>query len=1188
MTWNFLIKKKRESTYLNITDYLAGNVSINIKLSTQLKTFNLEFARIRNLVDERVSIEIGDTILVTKNDLYNEPILFGRVKELNSDVTVFDHDDLIWEKDFKISCREPNFSTNRVSGSYTSKNLSYILDDLVNKASNLGGIKLDGTFIEKYKLLCSDITIDYFSVDNKSLLDAIVQLCKENNLYFRVDYYSEADATDLVKVYSQLIIMDENGEPAPEPFYTIDDNSLLYGLQKNPNYIEGSTVEPEYLYGWTLPCGIDSDGDDIKNDLLIIAKVLNSTGSMTRYTPDSIDGQTNYILPSPANEIYYVSNNKLVGCSIRKDISPTTTTFYIESTQAVHIKATDIIKIVSTDLTKEDFREVASVNVTTGAIQITLPLSFTPIGNESVELVNNMPIYKENDPKLSYERTGCIVKIASDEKASIEFLPFSIPGRPNKLSVYYSELSTKKIRIISDESKSDYELNTFDYELKNAITNAQLQELTRRAEQLTLNDSIRLKAFLPVLPKAGWQTQFNLSGVLNKNLRLNSIAAKYYGTSDEEIDIIEQTLDYSNKSNSFEAYLKSLEKSLERASITAYEEKIQKISESISIIDAIEVLKNLNPPIITSIASITYDGFTINYTGITDAVEHLLDISTDETFTNIIASFNQKTIGITGTYNVTGLSSITSTNTFYLRLRGFTSTGRYSNYSSTTTVLRVLDLQKDSNTLAFYGFQNNYTDTSGNSNNATGINSPVFTTNLLKYETYSLRLDGSNDAVSIPTATSNSRDITLRWVLSFNSFTRDMQLLYSDWYSSAPYTNFKGKITVYYRKSTQSFEIYLYDDTYSEVFTNKVINIAATGINLNINTKYLIQFSWNNTTKTPLICVNNTSYSSFIERAVTPPSSLTIATMNLQDAPGSPTYLGAYTYDGSLYTLNSPDVKLARFVIDNVARNFTFHQQDYTNIESRLISPNLQIDSNTLIAFDLNEGTGTSLSSRSPATTTSTIQGTTTSIWQPGTIDAYSLDFNGTNNYLSTPNMANPSSDFSIRLVLRFETGDKASKTFHPLLSKYNGTVANSASNAFITEYIPSTNKLYFYIYDATDTSGTYNMRYYSVTAPTLNENQDYIIQFSFKLVDPSNSNLNTVEICLNGVKLSGGTWTNSRVGFTNISSVKTASSYPIEFNSYNDGSRRYSKNRVSKVYMDGVFRSEAFALQDAQNIGLA
>lgn len=291
---------------------------------------------------------------------------------------------------------------------------------------------------------------------------------------------------------------------------------------------------------------------------------------------------------------------------------------------------------------------------------------------------------------------------------------------------------------------------------------------------------------------------------------------------------------------------------------------------------------------------------------------------------------------------------------------------------------------------------------------------------------------------------------------------------------------------------------------------------------------------------------------------------------------------GTWTVNGLAETgATTVYLRMRALSYDNIYSNYSA-----TQTINLVIDTNLQIDANTLIALDFNEGTGSSLSSRSPATKPATIAGTTTSIWQSSAISDYSLDFNGTNNYVYTSSDNTTLTDFTIRIPFRFDTGDKTSQTTHVLASKYNTTGSNINGFVFYCEYNSNTNKLSLVINNSTSTWSVNKYRAYEVTF-NFSENIDYIVQAAFKLVDSSNSNLNTAEICVNGIKITGGTWINS--GITNISSI-ISGTIPIYLGAeiVSTGALYLGKFKAHKFYFDTCFRSEAYALQDAQNIGLA
>lgn len=251
-------------------------------------------------------------------------------------------------------------------------------------------------------------------------------------------------------------------------------------------------------------------------------------------------------------------------------------------------------------------------------------------------------------------------------------------------------------------------------------------------------------------------------------------------------------------------------------------------------------------------------------------------------------------------------------------------------------------------------------------------------------------------------------------------------------------------------------------------------------------------------------------------------------------------------------------------------------------------SNDLVIDSNTLIAWNYQEGIGTTINSSNPATISGSISGNTSSIWQSGLLakDTHSLKLNGTDNFVQTANYSGIITDFTIRRVFRFNTGDKASKSDHILFSRYDTFLSQGDNTAvFILEYNSVNNQISMFL---NDVSGSFSNLKYRIPyfIYNLNENQDYIIQVAFKLQDPNNTNLNKIEICVNGVPQ---TLNYSDDTISNINGLNQVN-IPFFDSIYraNNGAIYYSKYSNSRAFFDLRYRSSSEALIDAQNIGLA
>ena len=131
------------------------------------------------------------------------------------------------------------------------------------------------------------------------------------------------------------------------------------------------------------------------------------------------------------------------------------------------------------------------------------------------------------------------------------------------------------------------------------------------------------------------------------------------------------------------------------------------------------------------------------------------------------------------------------------------------------------------------------------------------------------------------------------------------------------------------------------------------------------------------------------------------------------------------------------------------------------------------------------------------------------------TNDNYSLYYSSP-SWLTTANDNSNYDNFTIRRAIYFETGDKASKSLHIFSSKYNTHDYGIVNGAvWYLDFDPSINLISFFV---AQNDGKYRL---AKCTYNLLENIIYVIQAAFKKVDPSNSNLNTFEICVNGIKQS-------------------------------------------------------------------
>jgi|GEM_PF-6446527 len=239
-----------------------------------------------------------------------------------------------------------------------------------------------------------------------------------------------------------------------------------------------------------------------------------------------------------------------------------------------------------------------------------------------------------------------------------------------------------------------------------------------------------------------------------------------------------------------------------------------------------------------------------------------------------------------------------------------------------------------------------------------------------------------------------------------------------------------------------------------------------------------------------------------------------------------------------------------------------------------------QTNTNTLLYWKGQEGSGTVINDQTSNNKNANIIGATTNIWDTGLIssDSTSIKLNGTDNYIESVNTDNTNFvDFTLRSAFRFNTGDRDSKTYHTLAQKADFTDASDSGN-LVFEWVIRASTIELYTVDSSQ--APYNPKYLKAYC-TYNfaENQNYTIQASFKLNNPLNSNLNLIEFCVNGVKQ---TTILDTAYISNISSVKQCNKKIKSGELFNNLAKL---SFIRPLAVDTEFRNESQALADYNNL---
>ena len=264
--------------------------------------------------------------------------------------------------------------------------------------------------------------------------------------------------------------------------------------------------------------------------------------------------------------------------------------------------------------------------------------------------------------------------------------------------------------------------------------------------------------------------------------------------------------------------------------------------------------------------------------------------------------------------------------------------------------------------------------------------------------------------------------------------------------------------------------------------------------------------------------------------------------------------------------------------IKSLSNNGDSEYSEIENITTESVLFDFVTDSNTLLYWRGQEGTGTAINDETVNAKDATLNGTTAGVWQSGLLtgDTASMRLNGTNNYIQTDTLDNTAFvDFTIRCAFKFETGDKAyqSHTLFPSKGEFDGSAGDSTNQSFLL--FRADNFVYFYIFDTTHAAFSQKAVIAKISY-SFTETTKYTIQASFKLQNPLNSNLNLVEICVNGIKQT----VTFESTISNVSAVKQVNRHILvgKFTPFSHFSR---VTLIRPAVIDTVFRTEAQSLTD-------
>lgn len=1161
-------KPQTSSAYINVSKYVDEQAKGGEAINEIPGNFSFTLKAPLDQDSNYITVSAGDEFAITENETNTNLIIHGQVVDPGIDILGWNN--LLNKPYFKfdVVCVQKDFSLSPIdSMNFTDTNLSVILDEIMSYTDNsLGSISL-----QKYRVNFEDYIIGSFSVEKKSSREALTDLVEQIDSFWSLKYLVQVDLVNTLFITRYIEISNKNGiTPEISSIWEggITTNSTKRGTVLNP--IEANRFFMQNIAA-EIEAKLKKDISVMCNFIELSAKIysLGNSDSLVRYDFPAAPNKFDYDLDGYASDIVYVA------FAIKDPATPvkilngsTSTIIKITSRFATSIKIGDIAYFK--DDSPNNFYPVISVNKISIAITEigfnTLP--FTPVENNSFEIVNNVEIFEEKYD-LNYSQKGVVKYTNKDQVGKLKFLDLSEPPPGVFVTVFYKKIQDQKVILKNDESIRKIGLMYKEVKLDDDMIFTQ-EELNNLASKLLVLEpklSFSIISRRYGLAPIGLSIPIIINGFINTNFILEKNEWQFVGIDPQGMPIFNNKLFFSNMINTPESYIKALKRRKATKSGVVLAKDI--IKETLKLIETISFnLTGLLIPTALSASNITSTTFRANFLT-TNTDRYWIYISNNIDFTTY--TVEELVISVapgTAVYEECTLPGGIIDNQFYYKIKAVLNFTEFSEFSNTITVNLAQILFE-------YKFQegtgNSINDETSNNNDATIIGTADWQSGVISGDTSSLKLSGTSNYITTSNFSDPIVDFTIEQALIFETGDKTAKSFHDFFSKYDAYLNDADGLSLVleYVPSTNDLYFLVFDDSHtiaSPKYRYLIVNYnLLENVNYTIQASFILADAANSGLNSFELCINGVKQIGTI-------FNFGISNISAVNNKNNAFYIGATRgYDISF---NYSQFKLMRTTFYTESRT----EANALNYYNDLFTRDLVTDSYDLFYYRNQNGSGNAITD-SLILNNGTISGTAN--WESGIIsgDNYSLRLDGSTNYITTPLDSTNFINFTIRKTLRFETGDKTAKSFHPIIGKYD-YYAFSGVNGwnFISEFVPSTNKIILYVFDDTSVLGNLKYRTYEVTYNLL-ENVDYILQIAFKLDDPSNSHLNTAEICINGVKISGS-WTD--YGISNITTIKNQTQeIKIGAERGTGSTHDVAKFKSLRSALSRRFRTETEALDD-------
>jgi len=607
-------KSQLNSLYIDVTNYVTEQVRGSNSINEMPSNFEFTLSVPKNGSDY-IEVVSGDEIAITFDETCASLLIHGNIIDSGIDIISFDR---LRNKPFykyNIICSQKDFSNTIIDTlDYTDTNLSVILDELMNYSDE----SIGSPYLSKYAVNFADYQISSFSVEKKTVREALTDLCQQIDCFWKLNYIVSLDNVNVLFVNRYIEISNKSGV-MPDTS-SIWQNGITTDIVKNgviSNPIVGNTSILANIVAET-ELKIKQDTSVICNSVELIGKIFtnNDSNSLYRYDFRAEPSKFEYILNGYASDIVYVAFQlKDPKDPVRIMAGSTTTVIKIPSRYAVGIEVGNKAYFQDDDtINFYPIDTVTKIDIYYTEIGFSTPLPFTIVEGHSFEIASNVTIYEEKY-NLNYSQKGVVKYVNKDTEARIKFLDLSEPPPGVFITVFYKKIQDYKIKFQNDVSKNLFGLKYKEIKLDDDIVLTQLEMDNLSSNLLVLEPkltfSVNSKRY--GLAPVGMNIPVIVNGFLNQNFILQNNSWEYLGKDPQKQHIFNQDLDFSNIINDPENYIKSLKKRKTTKSTELNTKNIFKellnITESVSYTDEIITRITQFPSSITG----AWGTLTLNY-----------------------------------------------------------------------------------------------------------------------------------------------------------------------------------------------------------------------------------------------------------------------------------------------------------------------------------------------------------------------------------------------------------------------------------------------------------------------------------------------------------------------------------------------------------------------------------------------